>query len=206
MSKLKTTGNQFSIAQRNNTAFIMLACLLAIAYSFMTSINAGIDSGTHSSPTATDELFDAINTRLSFMQSVALYKVHNQLPIEDLDREQIVLEEALQSAASLGLKPESVRDFFQTQMQLAKVIQFRYQAELSKGQNLPAAPDLTSDIRPKLDQLSIDINTLLLGRIQTNGVVMEADWEKFNSSINDPYLTEQDKRRLFDSLLTVRAH
>jgi len=206
MSTLKKPGKEFSIAQRNSTAFVMLACLLAIAYSFITSINAGLDGGTNSNSTATDDLFNAINTRLSLMQSVALYKTHNQLPVEDLDREQIVLQEAVQSADSLGLEPESVRGFFQIQMHLAKAIQTRYQAELLDSENLPPAPDLTADIRPKLDQLSIDINTLLLGRIKTNGVIKEADWEKFNSHINDPYLTEQDKRQLFDSLLTVRAH
>jgi len=186
----------------------MLACLLAIALPLMpdftdgqnTEKEAGLDDG------ATIELFNAINTRLGYMQSVALYKVSNNLPVEDLPREQEVLKEAVDSAAKLGLDPNSVGTFFQVQMQLAKAIQFRYQTEIANRQNLPDAPDLMTDIRPKLDQLGMDINTLLLRRLQTDGPIMETDWNAFQHSINDPYLLEQEKQQLFDSLLSVRTH
>ena len=50
-----------------------------------------------------EEFFLLIDERLSHMEDVALHKVENKIAIEDLAREQFVIESAVKSAAELGL-------------------------------------------------------------------------------------------------------
>ncbi|MEI8616222.1 chorismate mutase [Shewanella sp. PP-He15 brown] len=66
------------------------------------------------------ELYANMNTRLSYMQQVALYKWQHQLPIEDLAREKIVLAQSVTAAESLGITSAAITDFFQVQIELAK--------------------------------------------------------------------------------------
>lgn len=153
----------------------------------------------------TEALFDSINARLEYMRAVAAYKAQHQLPVEDLVRESEVLHAARQAAGMAGLRPESVTAFFQTQMNLAKIIQFRHRAVLLSAPPAQPARDLDSEIRPALDELSARITQLLAQRVQSTGVFTEADWPTFARVIDDPYLLEQDKRLLFDSLLQVLA-
>lgn len=49
------------------------------------------------------EVFLLINERLGIMEDVALYKAENNLPVEDLARELIVVENAILAAESAGL-------------------------------------------------------------------------------------------------------
>ncbi|WP_234912755.1 gamma subclass chorismate mutase AroQ, partial [Vibrio anguillarum] len=71
------------------------------------------------------DLFTAINLRLSYMEDVALYKAYNNEPIEDTKREAIVINNASISAEKEGLNKESVVDFFSAQISAAKAIQYR---------------------------------------------------------------------------------
>ena len=58
-----------------------------------------------------EEFFLLIDERLSHMQHVALHKVENKIAIEDLEREQFVIESAVKSAAELGLFGLSIESF-----------------------------------------------------------------------------------------------
>ena len=75
-------------------------------------------------------IFSTINERLSYMEDVALFKAQNHLPIEDIQRESVVINKAKVSASEQGLDPEIVKDFFQAQISVAKAIQYRYRADL----------------------------------------------------------------------------
>ncbi len=152
------------------------------------------------------ELFSAINSRLAHMQSVADYKETFHLPVEDLAREAIVLEEARLAASAAGLLAESVVSFFATQVTMGKIIQYRRRADLLSGVEVFTTPDLENVVRPALDALGSQINQLLARRLQETGSINESDWALFAQIIDDEYLDSSDERQLFDSLLSVRAH
>ncbi len=151
-------------------------------------------------------LFSAINSRLSHMQSVADYKETFHLPVEDLAREAIVLEEARFAASAAGLQAESVVIFFATQVTMGKIIQYRRRADLLSGVTVLTTPDLENVVRPALDALGSQINQLLARRLQETGSINESDWALFAQIIEDEYLDSTDERQLFNSLLSVQAH
>ena len=92
-----------------------------------------------------DHLLDLTARRLAFMPAVASWKAARGAPIEDRERERLVLEAAERSALEFGLDPQPVREWFALQIDLAKVVQRRSAA---------AAPTLDLDeIRPALIRL-----------------------------------------------------
>ena len=72
---------------------------------------------------ADEVLFSSIGQRLQLMKAVAHYKFERRLPIEDLARETIVIEQAVNQGRRQGLKPETTARFFRAQIQAAKQIQ-----------------------------------------------------------------------------------
>lgn len=151
------------------------------------------------------DLFESLNERLGFMRDVARYKAQQQLPIEDLPREAIVLQNSAAAAAAAGLEPDSVVAFFTMQITLAKVIQFRQRADLLTAATSLEALDLDGEIRPALDLLGERIIVQLADRLHTRGPITEADWAQFDHSVREAYLSLPEKRLLFESLLPVRA-
>ena len=64
-----------------------------------------------------------VHARLALMKDVAAYKYLNGIPVEDLDREAIVLVHATEQAYDAGLNGETMAPFFKTQIDAAKAIQ-----------------------------------------------------------------------------------
>ncbi|MEM6582455.1 MAG: gamma subclass chorismate mutase AroQ [Pseudomonadota bacterium] len=150
------------------------------------------------------ELFSAIGERLSYMQDVALYKSLNGLPVDDPAREAVVLEQALEDAQSAGLDPVTVEAFFQTQIALAKVIQYRYLADL-QTQSLDRPPvDLHTDIRPRLITLGAVIIEGIAASLHTSGPITDAQVGTFEAELNLQYVNAQERQLLFDALKEVR--
>ena len=83
-----------------------------------------------------DHLLDLTARRLAFMPPVATWKAARGMPVEDLDREELVLEAAERTAERFGLDPLAVREWFALQIDLAKAVQRRTPA---------AAPTLELD-------------------------------------------------------------
>lgn len=103
--------------------------------------------------TELDHLVDLLARRLALMPAVATYKRAHGLPIEDPDREAIVLHQAVDAAAAAGLDPASVRTAFAEQIALAKAVQQR------AGAVEPM--DLEGVLRPALSELGARILTSL---------------------------------------------
>lgn len=150
------------------------------------------------------DLFIAINARLSLMEAVALYKANNKIPVEDLLREQVVLADSQAQAARAGLNPESVEQFFEIQIAVAKAIQYRH---LADWQSVPAeeeADDLQTVIRPALTELGDRIVSLLAESEKVDDGIAEADRALFHASIVVDHVSRADRDQLFDSLLLIR--
>ncbi len=92
-----------------------------------------------------DHLLDLTARRLAFMPAVAAWKAARGVPIENLEREQVVLAAAGETAVAFGLDPQPVREWVALQIDLAKAVQRRSGA---------VAPTLDLDeIRPALIRL-----------------------------------------------------
>ncbi|MGT2621266.1 chorismate mutase [Photobacterium damselae] len=66
-------------------------------------------------PSHADELsnkiFNKINERMSLMPDVAIYKANNNLPIEDLEREALILKVSTSISEKRGLDVKSYQIF-----------------------------------------------------------------------------------------------
>ena len=92
-----------------------------------------------------DHLLDLTARRLAFMPAIAVWKAERGVPIEDQERERLVLAAAESTAVEFGLDPRPVREWFALQIDLAKAVQRRTAA---------AEPTLDLDeVRPALIRL-----------------------------------------------------
>lgn len=140
-----------------------------------------------------DHLLDLTARRLAFMPPVASWKATRGLPVEDLERERMVLEAAERSAARFGLDPQPVRDWFALQIDLAKAMQRRTPA---------AAPTLElEEIRPTLIRLGErQVRSL---RALAAGPVVEPGLEDLQALT--PYLSDAEVERVRSGIVTLLA-
>ena len=151
-----------------------------------------------------DVLFRVINERLSHMEAVALFKAANQLAIEDLDREKIVLSNSQLAAANAGLNQAYVTDFFQAQIDVAKIIQYRHRAKWLTEPVELIALDLNEVVRPLLTELGDQITLLIADTVNNQGGFAESQRQHFYDSITVEMLTEIEKKLLFNALLGIK--
>ncbi|WP_422462532.1 MULTISPECIES: chorismate mutase [unclassified Endozoicomonas] len=155
--------------------------------------------------TMSNGIFQLINQRLSYMQDVALFKARNHRVVEDLTREQQVLEKALVNAQQAGLQPDSIADFFQAQMDAAKAIQYRYMADwLSTHPERSEYRDLASEVRPKILALGDEIVVRISEYLKDGGAFDNKQQKDFVRTVNTRHLSENDKKKMFDSLQMIR--
>lgn len=150
------------------------------------------------------ELFKTINERLSYMEDVALFKAQKSLPIENIEREKVVLDQAKISAHIKGLDPAHIEDFFNAQIAVAKAIQFRYRADLLSQPSVVKPKDLQKEVRPALLDLGDQIIKQIMAYIKTHGSIDSTLFSEFDSSINIKYVTTSDKKLLFGALRKVK--
>jgi cyclohexadienyl dehydratase len=110
-------------------------------------------AGSAGAASARPDAGELISQRLALMQDVAAFKWANGLPIEDLERERIVLEAAVRSGLDHGLTATSVESFFALQIKAAKEIQRYWFDRWGRDDDAPPAPDLATTIRPQIVEL-----------------------------------------------------
>ncbi|BBP74242.1 hypothetical protein PHLH7_03460 [Pseudomonas sp. Ost2] len=106
-------------------------------------------------PDALAPLLQAISERLSIADQVALTKWDSGKPIQDTPREQQVIANARQQAATYKLQTEDIGEFVAAQIEANKLVQYALLAEWRAADKAPVIPrpDLVTQIRPALDQL-----------------------------------------------------
>jgi cyclohexadienyl dehydratase len=151
---------------------------------------------------ASQRVFDLIAERLRLMPLVAIYKLHEDKPIEDLAREAVVLEDAATVAERNGFDQERARRFFQVQIEAAKVIQRYAQTALlhQPPSQWPPAPSLTEQIRPELNRLSAHIISAL-SEVKIAG--FDLPRSAYQSTLAEFELSEGLKDELFIALQTL---
>jgi chorismate mutase len=127
---------------------------------------------------AITQLLNLIQQRLEIARSVAQAKWNSKSPIEDLNREEVILQNISQQASQFNLTPSQAKHFFTGQIQASKTIQANLH-ELWTSQHHPPflnPPNLRTDIRPLLDKLTPQL-------LKTLGIAL-------------PTLQSKDARRL----------
>jgi chorismate mutase len=100
-------------------------------------------------------LIDLTVNRLHVAREVALTKWDTHKPIEDSEREGVVISAAAAEAAPAGVSRQLATHFFADQIEANKLVQYGLLAQWHREGQAPAErrASLTNDIRPELDRL-----------------------------------------------------
>ena len=103
-----------------------------------------------------EPLRKVMNERLALMEDVARTKWNTKAAIEDLPREQQIIDGLKSQAQALGVPGPWAERFFRAQIEAAKVIQRDAFAQWEKAGagKFERVPDLATELRPKLDALT----------------------------------------------------
>jgi cyclohexadienyl dehydratase len=153
-------------------------------------------------------LYMLLAERLSLMRDVAAHKWHNDLPVEDRQREAMVLEAAVEDGLSRGFRPASSRRFFAVQIEAAKDIQNHWFGIWSRDGGPEAAEDfagsprtdLAADIRPRLLQLG----QAIMDASAAPGVLHSE--ARFAARVNVPGLPPARRQALFESIQRLQRY
>lgn len=106
-----------------------------------------------------DKLLQLIKQRLIIQHEVARWKWNHKRAIEAPQREQELLKQLRQQAATYNLSPDAVSAFFQWQIHAGKLIQIAdFQDWQKRGiQSIDNVPDLNLTLRPLLDKLDAEL-------------------------------------------------
>ncbi|KPG98228.1 chorismate mutase [Pseudomonas sp. RIT-PI-q] len=106
-------------------------------------------------PDSLQPLLVTMNERLSIGDLVALTKWDSGKPIQDTAREAQVIANARKMAAERKLNPTDVAELIAAQIEANKLVQYGLLAQWKAAGKAPDTPrpDLTRQIRPRLDEL-----------------------------------------------------
>ncbi len=150
------------------------------------------------------EIFKTINERLSYMEDVALFKAQNHLPVEDMEREKVVVSKAKIYAQNSGLDPVYIESFIRALMSVAKAVQYRHRADFLSSTSFNKPRDLQKVVRPELLRLSNKLVEQLTIYISSYGSFNSSQYSYFDSMINVKYVTAPDKQLIFRALQNIK--
>lgn len=149
-------------------------------------------------------IFQTVHDRLNYMEDVALYKAIHHKAIEDIPREDVVIQKAAQSAQQYKLDPTSSANLAKAQISVAKAIQYRYRADLLSQPTTRQPRDLKQVVRPTLIVLDNQLNEQLSEYLAAGHHFTQKEWPEFQTILNNHYLSQSDKHLLFSALEKVR--
>ena len=122
----------------------------------LTSACATTASFTAVDTAAVDRLLGLIKERLDAAPEVARTKWNTKAPIDDLPRDNQIIDGVAKAATEYGLDPQVASTFFIGQIKASKAVQNGLHAEWTAHRQPPFAKvaDLGTDIRPVLDRLT----------------------------------------------------
>jgi cyclohexadienyl dehydratase len=157
--------------------------------------------------TAVGEAAAAIDARLELMQEVAAWKYLQRLPVEDVQREQAVLDAAVARAEKLGMAAAPARELFALQIALARQVQQYWIDKWQLGEPAPSTVrDLNAELRPELDRLGeriLQAIYLALPELQRPDFV--ARKAAIAAQVETAGISGDDSTRLIDALARLRT-
>lgn len=119
-----------------------------------TALISGCVSKDSSAPSALRPLIEAMNQRLDIATDVAQSKFYSGKPVQDPEREQVVIANTETQATTYSLDKTDVRQFMTAQIEANKMVQYA-RIEHWHATQPPEKPveSLTAGIRARLDTL-----------------------------------------------------
>jgi cyclohexadienyl dehydratase len=176
-----------------------LLCLIATASFAVTHAEARFDS-----PRANVEsVVSLMVARLELMRPVGQWKKHHRLPVQDVAREQRVLDATVDEAQRLGIDAQSARHLFALQIESARAIQQRVID--SKERSLQPLRDLNSDLRPALDRIGKELLTAIYVALpEFERMDFTSEYAPFAERFARAGLDHEAAQRLFAALGNLR--
>ena len=189
-----------------------LASLRATITSVCLILGVLAPSLSHANSPELTKLLQLVDQRLQVMDDVALYKFAHGIPIENKQREAVVLASVIKNAGENNLKPESVEGFFRLQITLAKQIQQGWTDQWRSQGKSPTTvaadiPDLKTDIRPELITLGAQIVKqfpLALPALH-DPAQLASSRSEIRETITSPYISTEMKHRLLHAMAMVQV-
>lgn len=184
----------------------LLCCVAPVACIALGSPSAYAAGET----TALTNVIALVAQRLALATPVAQYKWLNQKPITDAPREKKVLADVVSKATSQGVDPDFARLFFGDQIEASKMVQRQLfeQWHASGASATPAphapAPDLATEVRPKLDTLDATL-IQALSRVSPVRVAQDCPSQLAESLSNWKQLTKFDSSES-EALMRALSH
>ncbi len=134
-----------------------------------------------------ETLLKLIEQRLALADDVARSKWNSGAPVEDLARENEIVDAIGRDAGKYGLTETFAKDFFRAQIEASKIAQNARLAEwrAAKLPKFATAPDLTRDVRPQLDRLTPAMLNALAPAMQalrSAGAIVQLDARATNAA------------------------
>ncbi|RAU47993.1 MULTISPECIES: chorismate mutase [unclassified Pseudomonas] len=131
--------------------------LLSLAFTGMSAMAKSPADQHSTAPISLKPLLSLINERLEIADAVALTKWDSGQPVQDSDREATVIVDAQQQAEGYAITKKDAAQFMAAQIEANKLVQYGLLAMWHADGKAPATqrPDLTSQIRPRLDKLQM---------------------------------------------------
>ncbi len=116
----------------------------------------GSGRGGAAANAAFSDLVDLVEERLALMYPVAKYKWRNNMPAEDFEREEDLLDLVIEEGGRRGLSASLVESFFVVQLEAGLQLQEHYLAGWSaeSPENFENVPDLEGELRPELERIA----------------------------------------------------
>lgn len=178
--------------------------LLSLRKKMKTWAIIGLIFSTQCYATTEADIFSLINERLSYMEDVALYKHNYHICIENVEVEKNLLKGVREYAENHRIDEESLVKFFKTQIEAAKVIQYRKRADYLMNPPDEKAPDLNTNLRPMIKILGQKINHQIKNFLNEGETFETSSYKLFEDSIDTYYLTRFEKQKLFEALLSIQ--
>lgn len=180
---------------------------LSILLLFLLTASAGAQPAFAEPDADVREVFRLIGERLLLMRDVATWKHLHHEPIVDAAREQQVLEQTVRRAAALGLEPDSARELLALQIRLAVRVQESLEESWQSGATPPLhAPDLKTELRPRLDQIGEQLLrslSLAAPQLREPGAVTRLN--DMSRAIDASQITDADREHLARAVAAIRV-
>lgn len=146
-----------TIRRHSKERILRSGCWLGLVFLAILASGCATNASFTAADTAkVDRLLGLVKERLDVAPEVARTKWNTKAPIEDLPREQQIIDGVAKRATEYGLDPRVAAAFSTGQIEASKVVQNALHAEwTAKGQPpFAKVADLGTDIRPVLDRLT----------------------------------------------------
>lgn len=153
-----------------------------------------------SSPTSLGAI---LKKRLLLMNYIASYKMKHHLPVEDTSQEQLVMVQMINQAERIGLVSSSLVPFVDTQMKVAKAIQYRCKAKWQISPEHGLENKEIFIVRGEINMLDQALLCMLKSEIHNHGRLLNSSIEGVIAELASVDIQKEEVDMLKNTLMNV---